>query len=352
MINKFILVTGLLLLLSLPAGLALADNGPHGGYTASTDACAGCHRAHTAPAPKLLVNAVPDLCFTCHGSTGQGADTNVVDGQYFDRDIDSTDSGEGVNNRGLKGGGFVNALIDTNFDGTATSTPVTSAHLNDGSSGTAWGNGTFGSGPGATGFGLSCTSCHDPHGRASSTGSATYRLLRFVPFNSGGSGRNVTDETNKLYTVSNANNKYFGEGYAAGGTWLQMDSQEAQLSEWCMQCHTRYLAGTGSGNTSSTDPVFSYRHLSHGAPTGGAACQKCHNWSLPSPPFLTTTAGPEWHHYVECMSCHVAHGTSATMNGYAGIVEWPDGTTSPSGDGRSSLLRADGRGVCQRCHGK
>lgn len=59
-LKKRTLFTGLvaLVLLLVPAATALADNGPHGGYTKTTDACAGCHRAHTAKGAMLL--AAPD----------------------------------------------------------------------------------------------------------------------------------------------------------------------------------------------------------------------------------------------------------------------------------------------------
>ena len=50
-------------LVLLVSGLAFADGGPHGGYTATTDACAGCHRAHTAAAAKLLIDTEADSLF-------------------------------------------------------------------------------------------------------------------------------------------------------------------------------------------------------------------------------------------------------------------------------------------------
>ena len=36
------------LMVALTAGTAFANFGPHGGYALDTDACAGCHRAHTS----------------------------------------------------------------------------------------------------------------------------------------------------------------------------------------------------------------------------------------------------------------------------------------------------------------
>jgi hypothetical protein len=55
---------------------------------------------------------------------------------------------------------------------------------------------------------------------------------------------------------------------------------------------------------------------------------------------------------VGCLSCHVAHGSSATMGTNSGAVPWPGGGTTPAGNARSSLLRVDNRGVCQSCHNK
>ncbi len=40
-------------LLIVSTTMASANGGPHGGCTATTDACAGRHRAHTASAPNL-----------------------------------------------------------------------------------------------------------------------------------------------------------------------------------------------------------------------------------------------------------------------------------------------------------
>ena len=53
-------------------GVAKANGGPHGDYTAATDACAACHRTHTSPGSSLLVSVTTGdaFCFSCHNGTG------------------------------------------------------------------------------------------------------------------------------------------------------------------------------------------------------------------------------------------------------------------------------------------
>ncbi|MFQ5382147.1 MAG: cytochrome c3 family protein, partial [Dehalococcoidia bacterium] len=99
----FVLIAGAAIL-ATPVTPASADNGPHGGYSTTTDACAACHRAHTATAPRLLTGSAHLLCLTCHDGTG--ADTDVVDGL----DV-------GTPGQGLHAGGFTNATMDTDYDG-------------------------------------------------------------------------------------------------------------------------------------------------------------------------------------------------------------------------------------------
>jgi predicted CXXCH cytochrome family protein len=283
-----------------------ADNGPHGGggFDPTADACAGCHRAHTADQASLLAGSA-ELCSSCHDSAGSGADTNVWDGVYLERDGNAESPTEGVASRGLKGGGVINAVMNTDL-AAGVSAPVTSNHTFDGASGTAWGNGATNSGAGPA-INLDCSSCHDPHGNGN------YRILKPRPKDSGATGNvNVTDENLKHYTVADASNKYYGEAYPG--------DVSVEISNWCAQCHTRYLANGDAGGTSSGDDIFMYRHVSNGESQ------------------------------VNCLTCHVAHGTSASMGAQSGAVQWPDGTMVASGDARSSLLRLDNRGVCYQCH--
>ena len=66
-----------------PAALTAVFTSPHGSYTVTADACAACHRSHTASGRNLLPKPQPQsgLCLGCHDGTG--ANTNVQS-QYTD----------------------------------------------------------------------------------------------------------------------------------------------------------------------------------------------------------------------------------------------------------------------------
>jgi len=293
---------------------ASADGGPHVyGQSVTTDACAGCHRAHTAQAANLLKVSETTLCNTCHDGSGA---TTIVD--------------RGVTSSGgaLKAGGFTEAWMNTQdptwsgldftgitrYGGGATSDdtvtvgvslaakPVKSKHSTDGSAQTVWGNDGSGS-PGFAGFTLKCTSCHDPHGNGN------YRVLRPAPASYGGAidrtaAVNVTDD-HSAYATTN----YFTNG-------------PGSMTAWCTQCHTRYLASTWPVTNRPTDGIFTFQHVT----------------SAPGAP--------------GCVKCHAAHGSPAASSGYASTVPWPGATGAPTdptpGGGR--LLKMDNRGICLKCH--
>jgi predicted CXXCH cytochrome family protein len=199
----FAVVLGILLVAAL-ATTALADNGPHGNFAADTDACASCHRAHTATGVDYLLKSADTylLCTNCHD--GSGAYTNVVDGVYENAILPlaapyGTQGDKGI---GLFGGGFENAAMTTVRGlgngyvpgSNPVPTAVTSHHSVDVSTtGTVWGSGDLTTADDDVAFALECTSCHDPHGKAGRTGGvatgspvASYRLLRFNPTGSNG----------------------------------------------------------------------------------------------------------------------------------------------------------------------
>lgn len=280
----------------LLASRASADAGPHSGgpFAPTTDSCANCHRTHTGAGAGLIkASDSKTLCLTCHNGTG--SQLNVVDGVQT------------MGGLGLRGGGFTNALMDTDANGLAEDvvSPTTSAHSTNTSSQLAWGGGAVSATPDyGTSVALTCVNCHNPHGNGQ------YRILRHQPtggYNGGGAGSdvNVADEVAKTYTISYTAEYFRDTSYTPDN-----------LSAWCGQCHSRYVAGPAAGHTESTDAVYKFRHDS----TVGQGCP----------------------------SCHVAHGSNAAMSALAGSsFPQPDGTTGAD----SRLLHIDNRGVCIQCHG-
>ena len=247
------------------AAPASADNGPHvAGAGVVADGCAACHRTHTAQGAKILKTAMPGLCLTCHGSTGTGAATDVVDGLGYPT------AARGATVGALRGGGFSFALISSAaptgqggpYNALATAAiPVltagaatTSAHTVDGTLGTAWGNGAINATATAgTAVNLTCGSCHDPHGNGN------FRILKAIPTQSGvvaAGAVAISDEVSKVYTTTN----YWNVQDTSASTVTT--SYIANVAAWCTTCHTRYNAN-GQGSTNSGDAIYAYRHTSN-----------------------------------------------------------------------------------------
>ncbi len=307
--KRVFVVVGMVLVLSLAmTGLASANGGPHGGYTATTDACAACHRAHTAAGPALLIeSSTYALCVSCHGSSGSGANTNVDDGYYLSSRDDSGgnwDHGAAntPDNASLLGGGFVN------YGGN----PVTSIHDADGSTDQTWGQGATDRGvqTALSDGNLTCASCHDPHG------SNNYRIIK---------------ETINGVSVSVAQ---VDEGAAKDYDTEQWGAGQSNV---CAACHGAYhktAAGQGSTLDGSTythriDMSYSY---------GGNVNPETVGLSGYTLPLAETGTNDT----VVCQTCHLPHGTAATMTAMAQGPNTSD----------SALLRLDNRGVCEVCHQK
>lgn len=412
------------------AGSAFANFGPHGGYALDTDACAGCHRAHTSFSTltwedvggndhsALLVSSattMEEFCYACHGADAPGASTNVEEGVF-----DSGPSGEdGVAigggilyqtnstfNADLNGGAFANASSVHDMDAGSVTDPM-------------WGSGMSGT----QGNNLTCTGCHDVHG------SSNYRLLKdALPGDTVG-GYDANDVP-QPYVFSSE------EGYPAGpsldavfGGWLKHQPGSAQMaayrpnytneeyqwaapagysgtekrsiSTWCSGCHdgynnrndvelgatmdydqfessgitTRTAAGTLTAS-GGTEVGAMARHR-HPVDTAVWTVTTANGWGTDA---ITSTVIPlekrpaaaeprgTWttQDYMGCLTCHVAHGTAVTMTGWANarlvystsaVNTWSvePTTAAPAGvnpNVSSSLLRANNRGVCERCHNK
>ena len=381
-----LLIFGGAVFLLLAAVPVLADGGPHvatvnsGTTGISADSCAGCHRAHTAKGEMLLVQDVPALCLTCHGETGTGATTDVMDGiQYAVAGDPSQVRGTAVLGA-LRSGGFAKARIDSGQRGAArlsvrngrprarSSTGAwsrartsprrtwTSAIRH---AGTAWGQGSSGAGSALT---ITCTSCHNPHGNGQ------YRILNPIPGDGTGPFAEAATARHRDGCAAPS------PGDAATTPSSRRRARRATISSYLLYAsqlgpytrndgrllppegsverHKRvpstrrterpalhvqrpdqrvvqsvphalsgenvtYPAGTGPYNTPTGDPIFTYRHSN----------------SSDKP----------------CTTCHVAHGSNAVMIGvYSSTETMPDGTTAAVGDSR--LLKIDNRGTCQACH--
>lgn len=389
----FALLLGSLLVLAVFAVVS-ADNGPHGSFTATTDACAGCHRVHSASygSNALLITDPEALCESCHD--GSGAATNVVDGVYVLAGSPYT-STEGTNGASLFAGGFTNALMATAWSGAVTadpafnavSRPTTSAH-SVGVSGTIWGSGANNTANGA--LVLECTSCHDPHGTAGwntattpDTKVASYRLLRWQPAGSSGFTAPATSVnwSGGAFPANDATTPVTGwlvpDNFAANGSeWYTLGTTNAfavgdynagnandaynptghnyrpaaiATAFFCAQCHDRYFNNSRMRN--ATDSSAYCGHPLNGTTVVGTA-------TLTHQPDADSAA--PWIHPVDPVRCQpVVDGTNA-------ITGWGDNGNSgdttymyrhSSGDVRASMDLTTNAGAgtsvsrsCVACH--
>ena len=378
----------------LTPGVAFANYSIHGSYTMSTDACAGCHRAHTAASSitwtktdltegsALLLGtstSIDDFCYTCHGTAMLGADTNVFDGIFEADDGVGTDDTLNAFGEDLNGGGFNPAMFPTQ-------------HYPNNTTWVAYGGGTDGRdgifSTGGTQVVIGCSVCHDVHG------SSNYRLLKDVVNGVAVGGYDGTvdpvEPTPTPWVISAE------PGYPTSG-WLLHEPGAAQvalytpdytnpryakapgvdatkgISGWCASCHTQYNTGA-IGNESVYDAndgfglVTRHRHPVNVPLTNylGARSLIVTSNVLPlahdGSADYATQDSTDW---IDCLTCHVAHGSNALMTGYAAVSDSTDPLPDSSygitpGDGLGSvppddgnaLLRSNNRGVCEACHNK
>lgn len=426
-VSLLIVIAAVAAIVLLTPGMAFANYAIHGSYTMDTDACAGCHRAHTAASPiqwtdttgdntttgsALLLGTaatIDEFCNTCHGSGSAGADTNVVDGIFEADDGDNTGADRVLNAAGekLNGGGF-------NIDPASGGDIFWTQHAPDGSTWTAWGGGTTGADGiisigGQENVAVSCSVCHDVHG------SANYRLLKHT-VNGTIVGNYTGDPVNPTpvpWVISAE------IGYPTGG-WLLHEPGAAQLvgyqpdyttpryakaptadptkgiSAWCSACHQQYMTTTGTtaGAGVAYDAADGFglqvrhRHpvnvpmqnfadklhpgqlvLAQGVAGVGNPLPLAHDSSADyiADDTANLNDSTDW---IDCLTCHVAHGASTLMTGYAAVENNLDpmpntGFEDITGDGvpdvgaggvapafSNALLRYNNREVCEVCHNK
>jgi len=313
------------------------------GDTGSSGSCVTCHRKHDTVLSQGInaANYITseqtseyEYCSTCHGPDAAGADTDVINGVY-----DNSASTYGTFGKPLNSGGFEKV-------GGAGGEAMTSAHnVNGAESYLIFGNSTN------TSIVLTCTSCHDPDG-----GSNNYRLLKDTV-----NGKNVANfvRSNERATSTPAGPHGvlpYKPNYTS--TLYKSPSDLAKgITGWCAACHDNYKSTSFDVDPENGRKIYYYMDLE-----GKKKYRHSVNIAVGQNPGGNTTtvlplAKTSWRvadndpaNLVVCLTCHAAHGTSATMSDVAQVE--PTKSAPSSAPGRSVLLRLDNRGVCQNCHEK
>jgi predicted CXXCH cytochrome family protein len=328
----------------------------HGQFNATTDACAGCHVAHAAEAPKLLKTGPTqtEFCFLCHGDGGTSAPYDVKDGFTV----------AGGTYQASTAGGFVRQFAGM-VGGLPTFTSVTSRH-------NVWGLvGETGYEidqsvkvhqiPGGTGTdqiggsGFVCGSCHDPHDGGATpsgnysliTGSATSpnpRLLRREI-------KVVDPALNDLYVCFGMETMgtYTNEGVVSGVYRVARYAEGS--TRWCGACHNKFQTDDADTNPGEGHAVFLYDMWRHPMELHVIRPPDFNDTIATGTPLEADQpgAGNKILPHVACLTCHRAHSTTAAMDGWA--ASWPRDLDLSGPGATSALLRMDSRGVCYNCHG-
>ncbi len=315
----------LAMMVLLGPSLAFANAGVHGGYTKNSDQCSSCHRAHnvtssitwtdaTAKTRSALLQgdatSAGEFCYTCHGATAQGADTDVEDGVYKSR---GSAGAYGTAGDTLTGGAW----------GPWTTPAIAAAGVK------------------TQRITMDCAVCHLVHG------TSNYRLLNDTLFGQPAGGYDSAGNPTPFVVSAE-------EGFPVGGFRLHVDPASAGyrpsyteprhakppvsgdgtsgpdpakgMSGWCGKCHPfpssapHPLAG-GVGRHSVSGPLSAYA----GTPirTADNPLPLAHDPSegVGGEPLANTAS--DW---IDCTTCHIAHA--------------PHGNTS------AAFIRS----VCTNCH--
>jgi predicted CXXCH cytochrome family protein len=275
----------------------------------------------------------------------------------------------------------------------------------DPATGVVYPAGTYDKLKGGISVAMDCSSCHDPHG------SSNYRLLKDT-VNDTETGGYVTsdlktaiDPNPKPFVISNeigypSGNSVLGNDFgfrlhkqypnykpdyttaryarapkfsvgADDTVTVDMAGIDAKkgLSAWCAGCHTEYntVSSMGQSAYNANDGLLDtvrHRHpvnipltnadgildrdilIATSSDTNSAWGDNI-DIPLEHNPYGENQGSSQRQaktDFIGCLTCHRAHGTNTTMTGYAlgGL---------PTADS-SALLRANNRGVCERCHNK
>ncbi|MBO8170078.1 MAG: hypothetical protein H0Z35_12995, partial [Thermoanaerobacteraceae bacterium] len=372
----------------LPNELDPANYRIHTNYTKDTDACASCHATHTAVGESLLQwYTVYDTCMACHDGTVTTT-YNVWGGE-----IGTT----GTPTFGGMFGGH-NSASNHNVSGTLSiaaapggSTVEEIVTTDKGSEVKRW-SAEFG-----------CESCHSPHGQGGNArilhpdpngaasaakaeggytadnglekiegvGYVVYangteaRLITGYPYgvtayDSSGNEVDVKLDNSNGYTVITPADgiAVIAKVYGTPSIKVTMDidnylaadesvTHKSGMNAFCGACHTDYNTENVAEPYKELNGTYSeaYRH-----PVGNYAA-----WALDHEGFVGTKMmleGPN----LECLTCHVAHGTSQNYwdrtVGDNGTGYYDTATELVELAGSSALKRAPNMATCEACHSK
>jgi hypothetical protein len=263
---------------------------------------------------------------------------------------------------------------------------------------------------------LTCASCHDPHGngqyrilKTAPDGIVANPNVAGVKVNdatvksyttttaAGGYGINAQVAADAAESPLNADGSSLNYDFTTkmfSGTYLESSSR------WCSQCHTRYLGFRGSAGNNlwtaagSPDTTFTFRHAtrnivdplqrgitasgtinpaspssqlrpgstlgsytSSGVTYRGVAAYDATTSGLMSASdvgngttSITGQTGDRLSNSApRCITCHVSHGSNAVAGD---VVDLETSIVANQTGLGSTLLRLDGRSVCQACHAK
>ncbi len=373
----------------------------HSNYSKNTDACASCHATHTAVGASLLQwYSVYDTCMACHDGTVTTT-YNVKGGTIGASDKPAFG--------GMFGTGSEEALSNHNVSGAMAiaaapggSTVGESVYLaKDGATTAQRWEGEFG-----------CESCHTPHGQGGNarilnpdpnfaatknkksgvaltqidsttyavypggdTNKTPYTWINGYPYSKTTAVYVATVKQNNGYTIDNSNGYSLIKFTSAPAGAVTADfypsvkvtmtvadylqstetvTHKSGMNNFCGACHTDYNtenydgngAVNGSAETMTGTYSEAYRHqvgfdYSYGASKLAAANMVLENGKM------------------ECLTCHVAHGTSqdywkrtvGTTGSYAKSYITND-TQLVEIAGSSALKRLPNMGTCELCHAK
>jgi len=326
------------LLMTPSSAYATAAPYTHGDFANNSKGCGECHVTHAANAAKLLVYGPTqtDMCYFCHGQNATSrfdVQNGLIMRQSADPKVAANWSVGSTVYSASYAGGF-SYSYDFQSNQLKASTSVHSVEkmydASDSGNNIPW---TLGKeipgGSGTLSADFRCGSCHDPHkGGAYDPLAANYKNPRLLKPQLLGEAKTTFRAV--YLTIDQNTNLLTAYGFNHANT------PNSGISNWCAGCHDVFNV-----NNFNADANLKYKHSMGVSPT--------------SSPLLTgkLTLGLlayDAQNKMTCLTCHKAHGTSATFSGTFQIYK-DYNNLGKTNSTSSTLLRLNERDACYFCHG-